>query len=131
MRSGAAADTATAREEGAAVTSLTGRGVMQKQHAYRSKALTSLARDVPCMFTFAHKCVGDTMACHANWLQWGKGVHEKAPDWAWASGCLAAHDAIDNKLNRTLSMDARGAEWMTAYVGTWNYIFGKRLVRVA
>lgn len=110
---------------------LTSRPIIQKSNAYKSKRLTDLARHVPCMFVFAHKCVGDRMACHANWLQWGKAVGMKAPDWAWASGCLTAHDAIDNKLNKTLSMEVREAEWMMAYVSTWNYIYENRLVRVA
>lgn len=103
---------------------------MPKSHDFKSKSLTALAQHVPCRFTFPHDCRGDTMACHANWLRWGKAVGKKAPDWAWASGCLTAHDAIDNKLNHTLSMDAREAEWMNAYLGTWNYIWEHRLVRV-
>lgn len=109
---------------------LTGRAVMQKQPAFRSKRLTDLARIVPCMFVFAHECKGDTMACHANWLQWNKGVGMKAPDWAWASGCLTAHNAIDDKLNKTLSMEAREAEWMMAFVSTQNYLWENRLVKV-
>lgn len=113
------------------MTSLTGRAVMQKQNNVRSKSLTALAQHVPCMFTFAHKCLGDTMPCHANWLRWNKGVGLKAPDWAWASGCLTAHNAIDDKLDKTLSMDAREAEWMNAYIGTWNYIWANRLAVAA
>lgn len=110
------------------MNSLTGRPVMQKSNDFKSKSLTDLAQYVPCMFAFSHTCVGGTVACHANWLEWGKGVNKKAPDWAWASGCFTAHDAIDNKLNHTLSMDARQAEWMNAYLGTWNYIYGNGLV---
>lgn len=110
---------------------LTGRAVVQKSNPYRSRKLTDLARDVPCMFVFAHKCSGDTMACHANWLVWHKGVGMKAPDWAWASGCLTAHNAIDDKLNHTLSMDAREAEWMNAFISTHNYLWANNLVRIA
>jgi hypothetical protein len=104
---------------------------MQKDRAHRSKKLTALAQYVPCQFTFPHKCSTDTMPCHANWLKWSKGVGMKAPDWAWASGCLTAHNAIDDKLDKTLSMDARESEWMNAYMGTWNYIYDNGLVRVA
>jgi hypothetical protein len=107
------------------------RPVMQKAHDYENKTLTALARKVPCRFTFAHRCEGDSMACHANWLAWNKAVGKKAPDWAWAAGCLAAHDAIDNKLNKTLTYDQREYEWMNAYLGTWNYIWSNKLVRVA
>ncbi len=107
---------------------VTGRPVIQKSNHVRSKGLTGLARLVPCMFTFPHDCDTDTMACHANWLRWGKGVGMKAPDWAWASGCKAAHDAIDDKLNQTLTMDQREPEWMNAYLGTWNFIHENRLL---
>lgn len=109
----------------------TGRPIIQKQPRYENRSLLSLARLVPCMFTFAHKCSSDTMPCHANWLRWNKGVGMKSPDWAWASGCLNAHDAIDNKLNKTLSIEAREAEWMVAYISTWNYLFEHKLVRVS
>jgi hypothetical protein len=110
---------------------LTGRTVMQKQPAFRSRKLTDLARLVPCRFTFPHECRGDTMACHANWQAWGKGVHYKAPDWAFAAGCLTAHNAIDNKLDKTLSMEARESEWMNAYVGTMNYLWSEGLIKIA
>ena len=109
---------------------LTGRAIIQKSRDFKSKPLTDLARHVPCMFVFAHQCSSDTMACHANWLQWNKAVGKKAPDWAWASGCLNAHDAIDNKLNKTLSMEAREAEWMTAFVSTQNYLWEHGLIAV-
>lgn len=110
---------------------LTSRPVMQKAHDFKSKSLTGLAKYVPCMFVFPHNCSEHTMACHANTLKWNKAVGKKAPDWAWASGCLEAHNAIDDKLNKTLSMEAREAEWMMAYVSTWNYIYENRLVKVA
>ena len=110
---------------------ITGRPIVQKADSYRSKRLTDLARDIPCQFTFAHECKGATMACHANWLRWSKGVGLKAPDWAWASGCLTAHNAIDDKLDRTLSMGAREAEWMNAFIATHNYLWKHALVRIA
>ena len=109
----------------------TGRPIIQKQNHYRSKSLTSLARLVPCQFTFPHKCSTDTMPCHANWLKWGKAVGGKAPDWAWASGCLEAHNAIDDKLDKRLNPDQRQYEWMNAYIGTHNYLWANGLVRVA
>lgn len=110
---------------------VTGRPIIQKSNDFKSKTLTGLARHVPCCFTFPHKCSNVTMPCHANWLKWNKAVGKKAPDWAWASGCVDAHNAIDDKLDKRLTLDQREYEWMTAYIGTWNYIYENRLVRVA
>ena len=98
---------------------------------YRSKKHTSLARGMPCMFTFAHQCQGDVVACHANWQQWGKGVGLKAPDWAWAAGCMTAHREIDGKIAPTMTREQRQSEWLNAFIGTQNYLYDNALVRVA
>lgn len=105
--------------------------VRQRQPSYENKKLTGLAKRVPCMFTFRHLCNGITMPCHANGLSWGKGVGLKSHDWAFASGCWNAHDAIDNKLNHTLTQDERHYYWLEAFVSTQTYIWENRMVKVA
>jgi hypothetical protein len=102
----------------------------QRQPRYENRALTALAKHVPCMFTFPHICSGDTVACHSNWLEWGKGVGKKCSDWAWASGCLEAHKTIDGRIQPTFSEDERRYYWLQAYISTQDYIWRERLVRV-
>lgn len=105
--------------------------VRQRQPRYINPKLTRLAKHVPCMFTFQHYCHGASMPCHSNWQVWGKGVGLKSHDWAFAAGCSNAHDAIDNKLNRTLSQDERHYYWLEAFVSTQTYLWDNGLVRVA
>lgn len=103
----------------------------QRQPRFESPALLRLARQVPCQFTFPHKCSPETMACHSNGLSWGKGVGLKSHDCFFASGCFNAHDAIDNKLNKTLSQDERQYYWLEAFISTWTYIWSNRMVKIA
>ena len=107
------------------------RPVLQKTPRYESRKHTSLAKDVPCQFTFPHKCEGGTMPCHANWQQWGKGVWLKCPDWAWAAGCLNAHREIDGKVGATMRKDERQHEWLNAFIGTQNYLWNSGRLKVA
>jgi hypothetical protein len=106
---------------------------MQKHNAHRSKRLTSLAHDMPCMATFPHEC-NQAQGCHpahANWQRWGKGIHMKAPDWAFAAMCGNAHREIDGKVNATMSREAREAEWMHAFVSTHDWLWTNKRIRVA
>lgn len=71
------------------------------------------------------------MPCHGNWQELGKGVGLKTADFIWASGCRDAHNAIDDKLDKRLNPDQRHYEWLVSYIGTWNYIYENKLVKVA
>ena len=92
---------------------------------YRNRKLLNLAHSMPCMASFPHQCT-QHQGCepaHANGLIWGKGVGFKAPDHYFASMCHNAHDAIDNKLNKTLSADERPQEWLRAYISTQDWLW--------
>ncbi len=66
---------------------------------YRNRALLNLAKGMPCQFRIQGICNGNpetTVACHANWQQFGKGKGIKASDWAMAHGCAACHTWLDS-----------------------------------
>lgn len=107
------------------------RPIIYKRPRYVNAKLLSLARTMPCMFTFAHDCRGDVMACHANWQQWGKGVGLKCPDWAWAAGCMAAHREIDGKIGATMTREERESHWLNAFIATQDFLWSEGRVRVA
>lgn len=112
---------------------LTGRPIIQKQRPFRAKSLTAMAHDAPCFATFAHDC-SQAQGCdpaHANWQRYGKGVHLKAPDWAVAFVCRNAHRELDGKVNATMSREAREAEWMNAFIGTHNWLWREKRIRLA
>jgi hypothetical protein len=100
----------------------------------RSRALTDLAHDMPCMFTdLPHVCgwprVG-CVPCHANWQVLGRGFSFKAPDNFFAAGCPEAHDLVDGR-KPGLSGDDCWWAWLRAHVRTMKWIFERGLVVVA
>jgi hypothetical protein len=113
---------------------LTGRPVMQKRPRIEVKALRDLIHGLPCFAAFAHEC-NESLGCHPahnNWLEFGKGVGVKTSDHLVASVCGNAHKMLDGHVGLdTLPKEFRLHEWINAFIGTWDYIWSHRLVRVA
>jgi hypothetical protein len=112
---------------------LTGRPIVQKQNHVRARRLLDLAHEMPCMAAFPHAC-NESLGCHpahSNWQAWGKGVHLKATDWAFAAVCGAAHRELDGKLNPTMSREARQAEWLNAFIATHDWLWREKRIRVS
>ena len=95
---------------------------------YRNRKHLNLLHDVPCMAQFPHQCQGPSVPMHSNALQFDRGASFKAPDWAVAAGCNAAHDFIDGRRGGW-DKETKRAEWMLAYIKTQNWLFeNERLV---
>lgn len=100
---------------------------------FRCRPLLDISHEMPCQFKLPHKCT-QHLGCvpvHSNWLIFGKGFAHKAPDWAWAAGCAAAHAEIDPALGATMDREQRETEWTIAYIGTQNWLWMNERVRVA
>lgn len=113
---------------------LTGRPVMQKQNAYRSKALTDLAHEAPCFATFPHECVAHRGCdpAHNNWQEFGKGVGIKTSDWLVAFVCRNAHRMLDGKVGQdTLPKHMRLHYWIEAFIATHDWLWREKKVRIA
>ena len=77
---------------------------MLKRQPYRNKKYTQAAKDQPCTLNSAY-CNYDpstTVFCHLNESWAGKGMSQKADDFAGFDGCSACHSAYDqNRLSDT------------------------------
>jgi hypothetical protein len=114
--------------------SLTGRAVIQKRPRVEVKPLRDLIHGLPCFATFPHACNAN-LGCHPahyNWLDGDKGIGKKTSDHMVASVCGNAHQILDGKLGLdTLPKHMRQYYWIQAFISTWDYIWSRKLVKVA
>lgn len=91
---------------------------------YRSEALISAVRQLPCMVDYPHVCneYDGVGPMHSNWEIWGKGKGLTAPDDAIAAGCNNAHMIIDPSLGAKLPSDEREMIWLKAHIKTIRYM---------
>lgn len=69
--------------------------MIEKRKPFRSKAITKAAKDEPC--TVCGRNDGTTVFCHLNESWAGKGMGQKADDFAGFFGCQLCHTAYDNR----------------------------------
>lgn len=87
-----------------------------KQKAYRDRYLLDMARRRTCLLNIPHECNRNpdtTVACHANWVENGKGMGMKAPDFFIVWGCSDCHAWLDQGHEAT--KEERQAVWWEAY----------------
>lgn len=98
---------------------------------FRSPKLLKAARDQPCVLCGS---TGTTIAAHANWQEFGKGMGLKAHDWATAHLCHICHDIIDGRtIGRrwdTTPDRERREIWMRAWIKTIERLFEQGIVVV-
>ena len=96
---------------------------------YRSPLLLRLARGQDCMVQIPDICNGNsetTVAAHANWPEYGKGMSLKAHDFAIAFACSDCHAAIDGQRYR-LTADERKYYWLAGHISTLLILFNKHI----
>lgn len=87
-----------------------------KQKAYRDRYLLNMARRRTCLLKIPHVCNHNpdtTVACHANWVENGKGMGMKVPDFFTVWGCSSCHMWLDQGVEAT--KQERQAAWWGAY----------------
>jgi hypothetical protein len=94
--------------------------------SYRNKKLLRAAKDQPCVLCGS---VGTTIAAHANWQEFGKGLGCKAHDWAVAWLCQICHDTIDGRRGAMQRQEAY-ERWITAWIRTMTKLFELGIVVV-
>lgn len=94
---------------------------------FRDRDLLNLAYELDCTIRVPDVCTGGTgEPCHANWAIWGKGGAMKAHDFAFASGCRACHQAIDQ--GSVLTAEQREFYWLRGHVETMRQLWTRGLL---
>lgn len=72
---------------------------LQKRKPYKSKKITQSARGEDCTFEFpgCENKTETTVFCHMNEGYAGKGLGQKADDFAGGYGCCHCHDVLDKR----------------------------------
>lgn len=97
---------------------------------FRSRALLNLAYELDCTLRIPGVCEGGRgEPCHANSSAWGKGSAMKAHDFAFASGCRACHQELDQ--GKKLVAEARHFYWLRGHVETMRQLWERGLLVVA
>ena len=65
-----------------------------------------------------------TVAAHANWPEYGKGMSLKAHDWACCWACSDCHAAIDGQRYR-LTAEERREHWHRGFLRTLDAVFNR------
>jgi hypothetical protein len=97
----------------------------------RNKKLLDAARGQPCQISIPSVCNNDpatTVACHANWYEYGKGMGIKAHDCYAAWGCSACHAALD--VGSNLSYAERKEYWRRGFEKTILALFTAGFINV-
>lgn len=87
-----------------------------KQKAYRDRHLLDMAKNRSCLLQIPSECnhmPETTVACHANWVETGKGMGMKAPDMLTVWGCSDCHSWLDQGASATRG--ERWFAWWSAY----------------
>jgi len=98
--------------------------------AYRSRKLLDIAHILPCCADFPHRCNGPSVPAHSNQQLFGRGMGFKSRDHYFAAMCPEAHDYVDGRKGGWNRED-KHAEWIRAYVKTWDLIWERGLVEVS
>ena len=96
---------------------------LEKRHPFRSKAITQAANGEAC--TVCGRNDGTTVFCHLNESWAGKGMGQKADDFAGFFGCESCHWRYDNG-----SKVIEGWEIMRAMYRTWRRLLDRGILRV-
>lgn len=94
--------------------------------SYRDRRLLRAAQDRPCVLCGAR---GSTVACHANWQEFGKGIGCKAHDWAVAFLCQTCHAQVDGRFGRLCKEDQREL-WIQGWIRTLTLLFDEGILVV-
>lgn len=93
---------------------------------FRSPALLRSAKDRPCVMCDSR---GSTVACHANWSEFGKGMGLRAEDCFVAFLCQSCHDIIDGRSGK-MDRSAQKDLWIQAWIKTISLLFREGIVVV-
>jgi len=103
-----------------------------KREPYRNQRLLNAARDQTCMLRIPGVCTGggkDTVACHSNLGEDGKGGSQKADDCFIAFGCRECHDELDGRTHRSgLDRDDLIAIFHRGMKRTWRNLLDRRIL---
>lgn len=97
----------------------------------RYRSLLDLCRGQPCYLRMPG-CTGggeDTVPCHANWHEFGKGMGIKASDVYVVPGCAHCHRELDQ--GKAFTREQRHEIWMSAFIHWILTIFEQGMVVVA
>lgn len=75
-----------------------------KRKPYRNNKILKAAMGQACLLRLPGVCTGggdDTVACHSNLGEDGKGGSQKADDCFVAFGCQACHDELDGRTHKS------------------------------
>lgn len=99
---------------------------------YRSRALLDLAHYIPCRAEFPHDCNGwhGCEPAHSDSHIWGRGAGHKSHDFAFAAICHNAHRMLSAQVGSDLDREQKEADWLRAYVATWEWIWEHQWVTV-
>ena len=98
---------------------------LEKRHPFRSKAITQAAKDEPC--TVCGRNDGTTVFCHLNESWAGKGMRQKADDFAGFFGCYQCHVKYDDPCSSLAKDDG---VIMRAMYRTWRRLLDRGILRV-
>jgi hypothetical protein len=88
--------------------------------SYRNKKLLAHAKHSPRCFCCGVSNDGTVVAAHANGSEYGKGMGQKAHDWAIAYVCYTCHTEIDQGQQ---TREERKDMWLRAHIRTMAYLF--------
>ena len=106
---------------------------LEKRRPFRSKAITQAANGEAC--TVCGRNDGTTVFCHLNESWAGKGMGQKADDFAGFFGCELCHTAYDNKgkpIRRGVEYRLNVEDWeiMRAMYRTWRRLLDRGILLV-
>lgn len=112
---------------------MSGRPIIQREPAHRSRKLLDIAHKAPCFATFPHECTqhNGCEPAHSDAQIFGRGVGHKTPDWAVAFMCHNAHVIISAKVGGGAEREQKFMDWLRAYVATQNYLWNGGKVKLA
>jgi hypothetical protein len=101
---------------------------------HRSRRLTDLAHELPCMFSdLPHVCAWPRVPCvpcHGNWQVLGRGFAFKTADHLFAAGCPEAHDLVDGRKGG-MDGDSQWWAWLRAHVRTMAELWRRGWLQVS
>ena len=104
--------------------------MLTKRSPFRSKAITQAANGEAC--TVCGRNDGTTVFCHLNESWAGKGMGQKADDFAGFFGCSFCHDCYDRRIPESAGFAMAHSEGniMRAMYRTWRRLLDRGILRV-
>ncbi|MGW8178839.1 MAG: nuclease domain-containing protein [bacterium] len=103
-----------------------------KRKPYRNKKILAAAKGQPCYLRIPGVCTGggaDTVACHSNLGEDGKGGSQKADDCFISFGCQACHDEYDGRTHKSgLSSDFLQYFFDRGMKRTWRNLLDRGII---